>query len=66
MEITCAAQLLELCQKQQKSIPQIVAEYEAFLAMTTPEAVRERMAEILSVMREAVAAVLLTRGNMPT
>ncbi len=63
MEITCAAQLLELCQKQQKSIPQIVAEYEAFLAMTTPEAVRERMAEILSVMREAVAGGIADQGE---
>ena len=30
MEITSAVQLLELCTAKDKSIPQIVAEYEAF------------------------------------
>ena len=40
MEITCAAQLLELCESEGKSIPQVVAEYEAFRSMTNPAAVR--------------------------
>ena len=65
MEITCAAQLLELCESEGKSIPQVVAEYEAFRSMTNPAAVRERMGEILQVMREAVQGGIADQGNMP-
>ncbi|HHT73168.1 MAG TPA: L-serine ammonia-lyase, iron-sulfur-dependent, subunit alpha [Firmicutes bacterium] len=63
MEITCAAQLLELCESEGKSIPQVVAEYEAFRSMTNPAAVRERMGEILQVMREAVQGGIADQGE---
>lgn len=63
MEITCAAQLLELCERQNKSIAQVVAEYEAFRYMTRPETVRERMGEILTVMREAVQGGITDQGD---
>jgi len=63
MEITCAAQLLELCERQNKSIAQVVAEYEAFRSMTRPETVRERMGEILTVMREAVQGGITDQGD---
>ncbi len=63
MEITCAEQLLELCKSQGKSIPQVVAEYEAFCSRTDPETVRDRMGEILRVMREAVAGGIQDQGE---
>lgn len=54
MEITSANQLLELSAERSQSLAQIVAEYEAFRANTTVEAVREQMARTLHVMRASV------------
>lgn len=63
MEITSAVQLLELCDSHQKGIPEIVAEYEAFRSMTTPDAVREQMAATLQVMRDAVTGGIADQGE---
>jgi len=63
MEITSAVQLLELCTAKDKSIPQIVAEYEAFRSMTSTQAVREQMAATLRVMREAVHGGIADTGE---
>ena len=43
MEITSATQLLQLCSEQDFDLAQAVAEYEAFRANTTCDAVRESM-----------------------
>lgn len=43
MQITSASQLLELCGERNQSLSHVVAEYEAFRAGTTVQAVRERM-----------------------
>jgi len=54
VQITSASQLLELCGERNQSLSHVVAEYEAFRAGTTVQAVRERMGETLQVMRASV------------
>ncbi|HHT89779.1 MAG: L-serine ammonia-lyase, iron-sulfur-dependent, subunit alpha [Bacillota bacterium] len=54
MEITSATQLLQLCSERDFDLAQAVAEYEAFRANTTCDAVRESMRDTLGVMRASV------------
>lgn len=64
MEITSARQLLDLCAERDQSLAQVVAEYEAFRANTTCDAVREHMQQTLQVMRASVENGMQDRGEM--
>ena len=63
MEITSAVQLRELCESKGKTLPEIIAEYEAFRSLRTVEQVRREMAQTLTVMRSSVAEGIADRGE---
>mgnify|MGYP001055496849 FL=1 len=63
MEITNAYGLLELCEKRGESLPQVVAEYEAFRANSSVETVRAEMTKTLEVMRASVNKGKEDRGE---
>ena len=58
MDFTTAAALLELCESQGLSLAQAMVRRETGLFETTEEAVRERLAHSLEIMKDAAAAAL--------
>lgn len=63
MEITSAVQLRELCETKGKTLPEMIAEYEAFRSFRTVEQVRREMAQTLAVMRSSVAEGISDPGE---
>ena len=58
MDFTTAAALLELCESRGLSLAQAMVRRETGLFETTEEAVRERLAHSLEIMKDAAAAAL--------
>ena len=58
MDFTTAAALLELCESQRLSLAQAMVRRETGLFETAEEAVRERLAHSLEIMKDAAAAAL--------